>query len=293
MADVQVTSAELKDGVLTVTGSAFTKTTTTLYVNGVETPFEAGADFDGTEITVSTGLPPEGAERIEVWAAKNGVESAHVDATKQDSQLATDQATAGDPQTGDTGSAESPGTTTTTAEQHEPIQVEGQDLSESERQPQPEPDHTAYQAESVQQAAADQENQGDPFDPGGDVHQEGYKTADPNQTPGDLVEDDLKTTSDATAEQINQAGVTGAASKMREANEPDREPLKEGEHLPGKDFRFKVENTKAGDLGKVIGPRDPYPKDNPPDPADEFERIHGYRQGSGEQEAQMDANPKT
>jgi hypothetical protein len=250
MADVEVTSAELKDGVLTVSGSGFTKTTTTLYVDGASTPFETAADFDGTEITAQV----ESANQV--YAEKGGIQSATIEVTS----ATTDSQTAPIPETGETAQTEGTGAAAPT-----------DDNSGSAAQP---------------------------YDPGGDVHEEGYKTAEPNATPGDLVEDDLKTTADATAEQINQGASTGAADRQAaaEANQPDREPLKEGEHLPGKDFRFKVENTAAGDLGKTIGPRDPYPKDNPPDPKEEFYRIHGYykpEEGGGAEAAQMDADPKT
>ena len=234
MADVQVTSAELRDGVLTVSGSAMTKTTTTLYVDGAATPFETAVDFDGTEITAQV----ESAS--EVYAEKAGIESERVQVT---------QASAGDPQTGATGSAEDPSQTTSAGDPSAP-----------------------------EPSTSGEGGSGEPYTPTGDAHEPGYKTAEPNVTPGDLVKDDLEGGADVDPVQMGEAGATGAGDKNTEANQPDREPLKADEHLPGKDFRFKVENTKAEDLGKIIGPRDPYPKDNPPDPKEAFYRIHGHYQ---------------
>ena len=57
-------------------------------------------------------------------------------------------------------------------------------------------------------------------------------------------------------------------------NAPDRTPLEPGEHLPGQDFRTRVENTAAGDLNQ--DPREPYPTGNPPDPKEAFHRMHGH-----------------
>ena len=51
-------------------------------------------------------------------------------------------------------------------------------------------------------------------------------------------------------------------------NQPNREPLKEGEHLPGATFGSRIENTAAGDLNQ--DPREPYPTGNPPDPKENF-----------------------
>jgi hypothetical protein len=219
MADVQVTSARLEDGVLTVTGSGFTRTTTKLYVDGEPLPFEVGDDFDGTEITAEV----DKARRV--WAVKNEIESKRV-------------------------SVEAPAQSAPT--------------------------------ESADQATSAAAGSGEPYDPGGDVHEEGYKTADPNATPGDLVEDDLKTTSDVDVDALATAGSAGAEDKLRseadqrqmEANRPDQTPLAPGEHLPGADFRFKVQGTFAGDLNQ--DPRTPYATGNPPDPREEYYRINGF-----------------
>jgi hypothetical protein len=221
MADIEVFSAELKDGVLTVTGAGFTKTTTFVFLDDEDdsTPFEALSD---TEI-----------------------------------QLNVDSVTELTIQKGDVSR------TITVARGTASAEGGGEDSSS------------------------------EPYDPSGSVHEEGYKTAEPNQTPGDLVEDDLKTTSDASVADIN---AVEERRRAQEANAPDRTPLKEGEHLPGADFRTRVENTMAGDITKIYGPRDPYPKDNPPDHRESFHRIHGYYpsdEGGGEQAAQMDADPKT
>jgi hypothetical protein len=91
-------------------------------------------------------------------------------------------------------------------------------------------------------------------------------------------------TADVSTEELKGAANAGAADKTRSKNvqaqakamEPDRTPLKEGEHLPG-DFRFRVENTAAGDLN--MDPREPYPTGNPPDPKEEFYRINGHYPG--------------
>ena len=228
MADVQVTSANLQDGTLTVTGSGFTQTTSVVEVDGNELPFTV--NDDRTEITVEN-VP---ADAKEVDVTKNGL---------------TSSAT-----------------------------IEGSTPSE--------PDQSSQQGGS-----------GEPYDPGGDVHEEGYKTETPNQTPGDLVEDDLKTTSDVDPQELNRASYE-RDFQATAANQPDRTPLKEGEHLPGKDFRTRVENTAAGDLN--WDPRKPYPKGNAPDPRESFYRIHGYyppdenaQPAEAEQAAQMDADPKT
>jgi hypothetical protein len=210
MADIEVFSAELKDGVLTVTGAGFTKTTTFVYVDD---------EVDGTPFEVIS----EG-----------------------EIQLNVDSVT-----------------------------------------------ELTIQKGEVSRTITVARGTAEPYSPSGDAHEEGYKTATPNQTPGDLTEDDLSTTSDASAADMN---AVEERRQAQEANAPDRTPLKEGEHLPGKDFRSRIENTAAGDLGKIIGPRDPYPLDNPPDHRESFHRIHGYYppdEGGGEQAAQMDANPKT
>ena len=70
MADVQITKAELKDGVLTVQGVGFTRTTTKIYVDGEPVPIETGEDFDGSEVTARV----EGRPR-EIYAVKNYTES--------------------------------------------------------------------------------------------------------------------------------------------------------------------------------------------------------------------------
>ena len=232
MADVQVTSARLEDGTLTVTGSGFTQTTTVVEVDGNEVEFTV--NDERTEITVEN-VPAEASE---------------VDVTKG----------------GNTSS-----------------------LVIQKAQPEP--------TQSEDQSSSEEGGSGEPYDPGGDVHKEGYKTQDANQTPGDLVEDDLKTTSDVDPQQLNRDSYE-RDFQATQANQPDRTPLKEGEHLPGKDFRSRVENTAAGDLN--WDPRKPYPKGNAPDPRESFYRIHGYyppdenaQPAEAEQAAQMDADPKT
>ena len=54
-----------------------------------------------------------------------------------------------------------------------------------------------------------------------------------------------------------------AGADEKEKGKPTKK-LKAGEHLPGPDFRQRVENTAAGDLNQ--DPREPYPTGNPPDP---------------------------
>ena len=66
---------------------------------------------------------------------------------------------------------------------------------------------------------------------------------------------------------------------MQQAMEPDRTDPQPGEHVPAKDYRFRVENTAAGDLN--MDPREPYPTGNPPDPKEEFFHIHGHYPGEG------------
>ena len=63
-------------------------------------------------------------------------------------------------------------------------------------------------------------------------------------------------------------------AETKDPNAPNREPLQPGTHLPGADFRTQVENTAAGDLN--WDPKAPYPVGDPPDPREEFHRIHGY-----------------
>lgn len=230
MVDITVTSAELKDGVLTVTGSGFTKTTTSVYLDNGQSPspFEVWSD---------------GEIRLNVSEVNE------ITVTKGDITRTITVARGGepDPQTQPTGSDESPSPTTTQEAEESP----------SDQEP----------------STSDQAGSGEPFDPGGDVHEEGYKTAEDNVTPGDLVEDDLKTTADQTPEQLAEAGTAGAEEKQ-DIPEPNREAYAEGEHL-GEDFRFRVENTAVEDITKTVGPRDPYPEGNPPSPRDTYYLIHG------------------
>lgn len=229
MVDITVTSAELKDGVLTVTGSGFTKTTTSVYLDNGQSPspFEVWSD---------------GEIRLNVSEVNE------ITVTKGDITRTITVARGGepDPQTQPTGSDESPSPTITQEAE-----------SPSDQEP----------------STSDAAGSGEPYDPGGDVHEEGYKTAEDNVTPGDLVEDDLKTTADQTPEQLAEAGTAGAEEKQ-DIPEPNREAYAEGEHL-GEDFRFRVENTAVEDLTKTIGPRDPYPEGNPPSPRDTYYLVHG------------------
>ena len=116
---------------------------------------------------------------------------------------------------------------------------------------------------------------------------EPYKTATPDSTPGDLTKDDEQTSSNVSEEDLATAANTGASDiarqsdVMRKAMEPDRTNPEPGEHVPAKDFRTQVENTAAGDLGLTIGPRDPYPTGNPPDPKEAFYDINGFYPGEG------------
>jgi hypothetical protein len=108
--------------------------------------------------------------------------------------------------------------------------------------------------------------------------EEPYKTATPDTTPGDLTKDDEASSANVSEEDLSTAANAGAAElaqrsqEMAAAMEPDRTPIGEGEALPG-DFRFRVENTAAGDLN--MDPREPYPTGNPPDPREAYYRIHG------------------
>ena len=116
---------------------------------------------------------------------------------------------------------------------------------------------------------------------------EPYKTATPDFTPGDIKKDDESTSSNVSEEDLATSANQGAAEVakrsqvMRDAMEPDRTNPEPGEHVPAKDFRTRVENTAAGDLGLTIGPRDPYPTGNPPDPREEFYNINGFYPGEG------------
>lgn len=196
MADVQVTAASFRDGVLTVTGAGFTRTTTQVFVDGRQVTFEV---TDEGRLTI-TGVDLGGGA-AKVWAIKGDIESEHV-----------------------------------------PI-------------------------ERTEEAA-----ETEPYDPSGDVHEEGYKTADPNVTPGDVVEDDLKTTSDVDPQQLDDLDLMRSAAPP----EPNREAYGDTEHLDH-DFRFRVENTAVVTMDKLgIGPRDPYPEGNPPDPEEQFKELHGY-----------------
>jgi hypothetical protein len=69
------------------------------------------------------------------------------------------------------------------------------------------------------------------------------------------------------------------ASPMGKAMERDRTPYGAGEHPTGSDYRFRVENTAAGDLNQ--DPREPYPTGSPPDPREEFFKINGFYPGEG------------
>jgi len=91
-------------------------------------------------------------------------------------------------------------------------------------------------------------------------------------------------TADVSPEELKGAANQGAAAKhkltpMQKAMEPDRTDPKPGEHVPAKDYRFRVENTAAGDLN--MDPREPYETGNPPDPREEFFHIHGHYPGEG------------
>lgn len=94
-------------------------------------------------------------------------------------------------------------------------------------------------------------------------------TSGANKTPGDVDDDDK--TAPVTKGELDKAANRGAETKKR-PGEPNRKPLKEGEH-PGADFRSRVENSPAGDLN--MDPREPYPTGNPPDPEQEHFRNHG------------------
>jgi len=228
MADVQVTSAELRDGVLTVSGSGFTKTTTTVRIDGVDTAFVTDEAFDGTEFIVND-VPP-GASQVEV--SKGEITSSVAITTDPAAAQAT-------PAEGDQTAAGAPSTT----------------------EPATEPQQPATESSG-------------PYDPGGDVHAEGYKTEVPNTTPGDLVEDDLKTTADVSQADLATGASAGAAAGAPPP-EPNREAYAEGEHL-GEDFRFRVENTAAEDITKTVDVRQPYPTGNPPSPRDSYYMIHGH-----------------
>lgn len=101
-------------------------------------------------------------------------------------------------------------------------------------------------------------------------------------TPGVVDKDD--TTADIRPDDLNEAANRGAATKtqvdvMKKAMEPDRTDPKPGEHVPARDYRFRVENTAAGDLN--MDPREPYPTGNPPDPKEAFYDINGFYPGEG------------
>jgi hypothetical protein len=112
--------------------------------------------------------------------------------------------------------------------------------------------------------------------------EEPYKTATPDKTPGDLTDDDAATTSDVSEEDLATAANQGAgeiarqSDVMRKAMEPNRTNPEPGEHVAASDYRTRVENTAAGDLGLTIGPRDPYPTGNPPDPREAYYQVRGY-----------------
>ena len=148
-------------------------------------------------------------------------------------------------------------------------------------------DEYQQQRGGQQPAEDDQPDYGDTDQSTTGEGEEPHKTATPDFTPGDLTKDDEATTSNVSEEDLTTAANTGAADiarqsdVMREAMEPDRTDPKPGEHVPAKDARFRVENTAAGDLGLTIGPRDPYPTGNPPDPREEFYNINGFYPGEG------------
>lgn len=87
MADVTVTSAvQATDGSVTITGTNFTQTTTTVLVDGVDTPFTY---VSATELTVDAA-----ADAVEITVSKNGV-----DATAQITDEGAEEATSADPTT--------------------------------------------------------------------------------------------------------------------------------------------------------------------------------------------------
>lgn len=197
MVDIAIETADFADGVLTIKGAGFTKTTTVFYFDDEEEaqPFELVSD---TEVTIT--LPEGESPPVTVAGSKAGVDT-------EDIYVGT----------------------------------------KSETEP--------------EQSGSSQPSQA-------------------NVTPGDVSEDDQ--TADVSPRELATAANAGADFKRlqeesamsAEANAPDRSPLAEGEHLPGKDFRTKVENTAAGDLN--MDPRQPYPTGNPPDPREAFHRMHGY-----------------
>jgi hypothetical protein len=161
------------------------------------------------------------------------------------------------------------------------IKVKKGDVTKSKGITDPEDDDQPAQ----QSAEDEQPDYGDTDQSTTSEAEEPYKTATPDKTPGDLTKDDDATTSNVSEEDLATAANTGAADiarqsdVMREAMEPDRTNPQPGEHVPAKDFRFRVENTAAGDLN--MDPREPYPTGNPPDPREEYYNINGFYPGEG------------
>ena len=81
--------------------------------------------------------------------------------------------------------------------------------------------------------------------------------------------------SDVSTQDLATAANAGAPVKQQ-IPEPNREPLKEGEHLTD-DFRTRVETTGVVSIEEHgIGPRDPYPTGNPQDPNWGYRQAHGH-----------------
>jgi len=86
---------------------------------------------------------------------------------------------------------------------------------------------------------------------------------------------------DVSRQELAGAANAGAAEKSAKggpkgAFKGEQDPKK---HPDWTTFRTDVENTAAGDLNQ--DPREPYPTGNPPDPAQEFAQIWGFKPGEG------------
>jgi hypothetical protein len=86
MADVTVTSASRSDGIVTVLGSGFTRTTTFIFIDGVEAAFTLVSD---AQVTV------EDADGKEVHAEKGGVITDPVEINEETTTMQTEDTIAG------------------------------------------------------------------------------------------------------------------------------------------------------------------------------------------------------
>jgi hypothetical protein len=225
MADVTVTSLQAAGDRLSIFGTGFTKTTTTVYVDEVSTAFELVSD---TEITI-TPVPDEGAEIV---VEKGGIQT--------------------DPMT----YSAVPGALPLSGQQDAP---------------------------GATGVVNEDSNATGPMTPT-EPYPAGTPTAtqiNPPLTPADYTTEQEK---EALSGSEGNTGMVPAEDTRTEQEKtpgvgPISEPVEPVE---------PVETIQQ----QGIGPRDPYPTGNPPDPEEGFRQAHGYyrRSPGGEAPAEVTGN---